>query len=72
VKEKYRNYEKLTDKDRQEMKVDETFALYLFHTSKKVNETFYKTILNFTILYRECLNDIGWSKIENEEIENNA
>jgi hypothetical protein len=59
----------LAEKDRTEMKVDEIFALYLYHTSKKVNELFYKTILNYTILFRECLNDIGWSKkAESEEI----
>ena len=51
------------------MRVDEIFALYLFRTSRKTNETFYKTILAYVILYRECLNKIGWQKyIESEEI----
>ena len=51
------------------MLVDEIFALYLYRTAQKVNEIFYKTVLTFVILFRECLNEIGWSKkIESEQI----
>ena len=64
-----RNYENLTDKDRSEMMVDEIFALYLYKISLKVNELFYKTVLTYAILFRECLNEIGWQKrIESETI----
>ena len=42
------------------MKVDEVFALYLYTVSKKVNYNFYKTVFAFVILFRECLNEIGW------------
>ena len=45
------------------MKVDEIFALYLYKTSRKTNDQFYKTILAFVIFYRECLNKIGWQKL---------
>ena len=44
------------------MLVDETFALYLFRMSQRVNATFYKTVLAYVILYRECLDEIGWQK----------
>jgi len=55
-----RNYDNLSDKDRSEMLVDEIFALYLYRISQKVNEIFYKTVLTYAILFRECLNEIGW------------
>lgn len=51
------------------MLVDEIFALYLYQISKKVNENFYKTVLMYVLLFRECLNEIGWQKkIESENI----
>jgi hypothetical protein len=51
------------------MLVDEIFALYLYRLSQKVCESFYKTVLMYTILFRECLNEIGWQKrIESEGI----
>lgn len=62
-----RNYDNLTENDRQIMLVDEIFAVYLWRTSQKINEAFYRTVLTYTILFRECLNDLGWSKkIESE------
>jgi hypothetical protein len=51
------------------MLVDEIFALYLYRLSQKVNDGFYKTVLMYGILFRECLNEIGWhKKIESESI----
>lgn len=51
------------------MFVDEIFSFYLYRISQKVNESFYKTVLMYTILFRECLNEIGWQKkIESEGI----
>ena len=51
------------------MLVDEIFAVYLWRTSQRVNDNFYRTVLTYTILFRECLNDLGWSKkIESESI----
>ena len=64
-----RNYENLTDSERNNMLVDEIFALYLFRISQKVNDSFYRIVLMYTILFRECLNEIGWEKkIESEGI----
>ncbi len=49
------------------MHVDEIFAYYLYRISLKVNDVFYKTVVMYTILFRECLNEIGWSKkVESE------
>ena len=49
------------------MRVDEIFALYLWRISQKVNQDFYRTVLAYTILFRECLHELGWAKkIESE------
>ena len=49
------------------MLVDEIFALYLYKMAQKVNDGFYRTVLMYVILFRECLNEIGWQKkIESE------
>ncbi len=51
------------------MLVDEIFALYLWKISEKVNDQFYRTVLAYTILFRECLNELGWAKkIESENL----
>jgi len=45
------------------MKVDEIFALYLYRISCIVTPSYYKkSALPFVILFRECLNEYGWSK----------
>ena len=41
---------------------DEIFCLYLREVSRKVNENYYRTILRFVLLYRECMNEYGWIK----------
>jgi hypothetical protein len=57
------NYDNLSIEDRQRMKSDEIFALYLYRISSKVNPAYYKkTALPFVILFRECLNEYGWGK----------
>lgn len=51
------------------MLVDEIFALYLWRISEKVNDQFYRVVLAYTILFRECLNELGWAKkIESENL----
>ena len=37
-----RNYNNLTEADREEMKVDEIFALYLYRLSNRTNEQYWK------------------------------
>jgi len=49
------------------MLVDEIFAVYLWKIAGKVHESFYKIVLAYTFLFRECLNELGWDKkIESE------
>jgi hypothetical protein len=51
------------------MLVDEIFAIYLWRISQRVNSEFYRVVVPYTILFRECLNELGWSKkIESENI----
>ncbi len=39
---------------------DDLFCTYLNHLCLKVNPDYYKQLLKFVLLYRECLNDFGW------------
>lgn len=41
---------------------DEVFCLYLRDVCRRVNDTYYSTILRFIFLYRECMNEYGWIK----------
>jgi len=41
---------------------DEVFAKYLEEVALKVNETYFKLISKFVMMYRECLNKYGWLK----------
>ena len=41
---------------------DDLFCTYLNHLCHKVNPEYYKQLLKFVLLYRECLNDFGWQK----------
>ena len=64
-----RLYDNLNDKDRQDMLVDEIFALYLYRMSNRINQNYYRTVLAYVIFFRECLNEYGWGKkIESEAI----
>jgi hypothetical protein len=51
-----------TLEERDALTCDEVFCLYLRHVSKQVNESYYRTVLRFVLLYRECLNECGWLK----------
>ena len=60
--------EVIEESDKMNMTADEVFAFYLYKTSRKINDQFYKTILAFVIFFREFLNEIGWKKLmESEE-----
>ena len=68
-----RDYENLTDADRTNMKVDEIFAFYLYTISQKVKDDYYEeTMLPYVILFRECLDEIGWSKKQESEQQNGS
>ena len=36
--------------------------MYLSYISFRVNQDYFKHVLRFILLYRECLNDLGWQK----------
>ena len=57
------DYEQLTFEQKQKLTVDDVCGIYLRETSQKVNNKFYKTLLKFVILFRECSNEYGWQKI---------
>ena len=58
-----KDYEALTFEQRKELNWDEVWGIYLREVSQKVNAKFYKTLLKFVILFRECWNEYGWQKI---------
>ena len=45
------------------LSADEIFGLYLRDVASKTNELFYRTMIRFILLYRECLNEHGWQKL---------
>ena len=51
---------KVADKDM--LTCDEILCMYLRDVSKRVNPDYYKSVLRFVFLYRECLNEYGWIK----------
>jgi hypothetical protein len=50
----------MSDEEKENLKCDELFCLYLRHMSKQVNATFYKTVLRFVLLYRTCMNECAF------------
>ena len=53
---------KMSEDERDLLTCDEVFCLYLGDVSKMVNPTYYKNIVRFVMLYRDCLNELGWQK----------
>ena len=41
---------------------DEVLAQYLRHCSTIVNAHYYKVVIRFVLLYRDCFNQFGWLK----------
>ena len=44
------------------LSADEVLGLYLRDVASKTNEMFYRTMIKFILLYRDCLNEYGWQK----------
>jgi len=42
------------------LSADEVLGLYLRDVASKTNEMFYRTMIKFILLYRDCLNEYGW------------
>lgn len=47
---------------------DQIFTLYVRECSAIVNETFYRKLITFILLFRECLNIYGWHKRSEHEV----
>lgn len=46
---------------------EELMCIYLRECSTQVNESYYSTIMQFLLMFRDCLNMYGWQKrAENE------
>jgi hypothetical protein len=43
---------------------DDVFALYLYEVAQKVNVEFYEKMVKFVVLFRECMNEYGWKKLQ--------
>ena len=44
------------------LSADEILGQYLRDVASKTNEMFYRMMIRFILLYRECLNEYGWQK----------
>ena len=42
--------------------IDDIFSIYLRDIASKTNEAFYRTMVKFVVLYRDCINEYGWQK----------
>lgn len=52
----------MSEEWRVNMSADEVFGVYLRDVASKTNEMFYRMMMRYVMLYRECLNEYGWQK----------
>ena len=57
----------MTEEWRMMMNCDEAFTAYLREVCQSVNDSFYKKVLSFVFMYRDCLNKYGWQKLAESE-----
>lgn len=50
----------LSETKRNMLTADEIFVLYLRDCSQMVNEGYYKQIMQFILMFADCLNQYGW------------
>ena len=55
-------FRKSTVADKELMTCDDILCMYLRDVCKRVCPEYYKNVLRFVFLYRECLNEYGWIK----------
>ncbi|CAI2376399.1 unnamed protein product [Moneuplotes crassus] len=65
-------YEKMGEEERNKLNCDDIFAVYLRQASQKVNESFYKLLLKFIIIYRECANKLGPKLADSDDIDKSS
>jgi len=59
--------EEMPVKEKNMLNCEEIFCLYLRQHAMVCNEKFYKALMKFVLLFRDCLNLWGWEKrAENE------
>jgi len=50
------------------LSADDVFTMYLVHVASLVNQDYYRTVLLFVLLYRDCFNHYGWQKLAEAEL----
>ena len=60
VDKRFQRFLSMSEEEKDQLTCDDAFVLYLGDVAKYVNPTYYKTVLRFVLLYRECLNELGW------------
>lgn len=58
----------LSEEQRVMLSADDVFTMYLVHVASLVNQDYYRTVLQFVLLYRECFNQYGWQKLAEAEL----
>ena len=57
----------MSEQEKDKLTCDQVFTFYLADVAKKVNHQYFRVVMKFVVLYRECLNEQGW-KIRREHI----
>jgi hypothetical protein len=50
------------ENERMQLTCDDILCLYLRDYSTKTSPTFYRQLVRFVLMYRDCLNEYGWQK----------
>ena len=50
----------MTEPRKNMLNCDELFAIYMREASTQVNEAYYSTMMQFLLMFRDCLNMYGW------------
>lgn len=50
----------MTEPRKNMLNCDELFAIYLRESSAMVNQNYYSTMVQFLLMFRDCLNLYGW------------
>ena len=58
----------MPENKRNMLNCEQIFTLYLREFSSLVNETYYKKLMTFVLLFRDCLNIYGWQKRAENEV----
>ena len=62
VDQRMNDFIKMSTHQKDKLTCDDVFTLYLGDVSKQVNQVYFKTVVKFVLLYRDCMNALGWQK----------